>query len=494
MWAAGRMAWLPGTAYTPGGGKGPGGRTLGGRASRCGDKSGGPLSEPRGPGFVMRRVVGNVHAARTCWGIAFGVLVFLLVENFPYAGSNNAKDWDFFYFAAEALVQGTDLYESGETAGYIYPPFLAFVLMPLVALGFQASAQVWFVVMVLATAWGVWVAGREALSRLTPARSVSEAWKEVGATVALAGVFSLNVARREFEHTQTDWVTVLAFTLSLVWMERRPVLAGIFLGAAANIKYHTLIVVPYLIVRGRYRMAASTLGSTIVFALLPGAVIGWGLNLDYLRRAFGGLAQFAGVESEDRANVWGLTHLDSISGTSALGRLAEGMGSQGRSLTVVLVALAASACLGVAWWMYRRHGRALFARPVRDAATRGLGLVVMTEWTGLIVATLVFSPQTLKRHMFLLVPVYAIAAAMLVRARKTPWVLLAGLAVSMLALVLPPRSEGMHAASDAWRAVGGASWGLLAMFFAMLWTSLEWAGEEARSVGAPVGSSEVSLR
>lgn len=29
MWAAGRMAWLPGTAYTPGGGKGPGGRTLG---------------------------------------------------------------------------------------------------------------------------------------------------------------------------------------------------------------------------------------------------------------------------------------------------------------------------------------------------------------------------------------------------------------------------------------------------------------------------------
>ncbi|MGH7753339.1 MAG: glycosyltransferase 87 family protein, partial [Gemmatimonadales bacterium] len=185
------------------------------------------------------------------WWAATGLAIaYLAWENFPTLGHGNARDWRFFYPAAEALVRGTDLYESGE-GGYVYPPLLAFLVTPLVPLGFFPSAQVWL---------GLSLAALVAALALTAgevSRRVGEGggWRapRLGTSVLLGLLLSANVARRELEHTQTDWITVMGFVLGLLWMDRRPVLAGAALGLAANVKYHTLIVVPYLLVRGRLK-------------------------------------------------------------------------------------------------------------------------------------------------------------------------------------------------------------------------------------------------
>lgn len=454
------------------------------------------------------------------WGATGLAIAYLAWENFPNPGETSAKDWRFFYPAAEALVRGTDLYESGE-GGYVYPPLLAFLVTPLVPLGFFPSARVWLVMSLAALVAALSLTAREVSQGVAGAGS----WRppRLGPAVLLGLLLSANVARRELEHTQTDWITVMGFVLGLMWMDRRPLLAGAALGLAANVKYHTLIVVPYLLVRGRLKTAGATLGFAAIGALLPATLTGWDRNLEYLGRAFGGLAQFVGVEVPRRADVWGISHLDSISATSALSRLSGALG-HGTGLTLVLAGAAAGGCLGLAWWMYRAHRLALWGivqvlrRPqgsaegtgVRDhesgSATPG-PLVLAAEWAGLIVATVAFSPQTLKRHMFLLVPVYAMTAVLLLAwraparaaetgtvggGRRSPlpgkWVLLTGLVISMLAIFLPPRvesREAMVAASDAWRAVGGPSWGLLVLFFALLWTALE---REAGRNRAPVSA------
>jgi hypothetical protein len=215
-------------------------------------------------------------------------------------------------------------------------------------------------------------------------------------------------------------------------------------------------------------------------------MIGWSKNLEYLGRAFGGLAQFVGIEMPRRAAVWEISHLDSISITSAFSRLAAALG-HGTGTTLALTLLGAGGCLGLAWWMYGRHGFDFWGWPEGRSGRPARGLVASAEWMGLMVATVAFSPQTLKRHMFLMVPVYAMTAAFVTARRRyrnpQGWsvraglagksVVLAGLLLSLLAISLPPRWEGNESWSDAWRTIGGPSWGLLILFFALLWTALQ---------------------
>ncbi len=435
------------------------------------------------------------------WALVVLALAAMTWEAFPFSdddADHNARDWEFFYPAAQALLDGTDLYESGERKGYIYPPLLAFLLTPLVPLGFSGSAQVWLVLSVAALLGALVLAVRDVSGRLGPA------WRpaRLGAAVFVALLMSANFTRRELEHTQTDWITILGFVLGLIWIDRRPLLAGAVLGVAANVKYHTLIVVPYLLLRRKYKAAGATLASSVLAALLPAVMIGWERNLDYLARAFGGLAQFVGINVPRRANVWELEHLDSVSVTSALARGSGALGG-GMGLTGILLAIAAAACIGLAWWMYRANGFAFWARTQAGEETTGQAaapavegpgpLVFAAEWMGLIVATLAFSPQTLKRHMFVMVPVYAMTAVILLarpqrlagEAADPPFgrwktVLFFGMIASLLAVFLPPRTQASEAASNAWRSVGGPSLGLLVLFFALLWTALVWAREARR--------------
>jgi drug/metabolite transporter (DMT)-like permease len=73
-------------------------------------------------------------------------------------------------------------------------------------------------------------------------------------------------------------------------------------------------------------------------------------------------------------------------------------------------------------------------------------------------------------------------ATILLRPRGLkPWIAIAGLVVGVGALVLPPGGRQFREALTTWRAIGGPSWCVLAMFFCTAWSVLEWrrrAGSE----------------
>jgi hypothetical protein len=127
--------------------------------------------------------------------------------------------------------------------------------------------------------------------------------------------------------------------------------------------------------------------------------------------------------------------------------------------------------------MLSRHSIALFFkdRGGDRELSQPNARVALLEWTGLLVAVLVFSPQTTNRHMFLLTFATVVAAAIILTTTHTRsrWLLIAGLVIMWLGLTLPPGGEKFREALTNWRAIAGPSWCVLIMYFTLLWSGLK---------------------
>ncbi len=418
------------------------------------------------------------------------LVIFLLVAWFAERAvaavmQDRRKDFYEFFCAAEAMVRGQDPYAVGGT-GYIYPPILAALLVPLVPLGISVATIVWAVLLIAVMSLSTWLAARETLERF---RRRAEG-PLVAVVTAAALVIAGDKMRSEIVMGQSNLLMVLAWVLGLVWLDRRPLLAGLALGFGINIKYLTLLAVPYLLVRGRFKAAAATVGSAVMWALLPAVYVGWSTNLGYLHKAFGGLVGM--VESKDTAEVF--THVDqaariavlkegfSMSITSWAARMTADVGVNAR--TIALLGTVGLCVLGAVWAVYRAKRMSLFSGRWGRSEQRGSARAMTAmEWSGLVVASLAFGPQTNSRHLtMLLLPIVmavGIVLAPALRARRWPLVL--GLVVLWAGITLPFGSDSARDAIDQWRVYAGPSWCMILMLLTLLWVGLEDARESIKA-------------
>lgn len=438
------------------------------------------MTSPSKDGFrakVLPWVLGAVVAG--C-GAYFAMRSY---RGLPTAANPGKGDFEHFYYAARAMMLGEDVYAS-HTRGYIYPPLLAMLLRPLAGIGALRTAQLaWAGLNLAMTAATVVIALRVAVRRL------GVPWEKLTllGVSAVGLVLAFEPVRQEMEEGQTDTVVGLCLALALLFLDRKPLLAGAMIGLGANVKYQALVVLPYLLLRRRWAAAASTAASTAGFALVPAIVVGWRRNLEYLATASGGLAKLLGAApSGPVVATHDIRWEKSISITSGLAKtLGPGVSD---AAVLAIAGGVAAVTAGVAWWMYARRGVPLLAgrggAAEDQAVHRGAAVV---EWSGLLTAVLVFSPQTLIRHLYLLLPVMVWAAAMLLVPRKGVGrgVLLVGVLVMVGGMLLPPGNvKSFEPALSAWRSVGGTGWCVLAMFLAMVWTGLEYA--RAAAEGRPL--------
>ena len=260
-------------------------------------------------------------------------------------------------------------------------------------------------------------------------------------------------------------LVLLAVVLAQRWLGRRPLLCGAALGLAINIKYLPLVYLPYLLARRRWAAFLSTCLFTAAFALAPALVFGWSRNIDYLGTAYAGLLHLTGRRSCRRARAFtpspaAQQHLDSQrrhgkrEGARLPGRLPtrEAWGATPGRIAAVALFLASR--------MYARRGASL-VRGFTDARADRTNLAF--EWPGLMLAALVFSPQTVLRHANMAWPLAAVSAWLLDQRASAP-AAPAG-AAAMVALFVgtllrfgPDRPDGPM---EPWHAVGGLSWCLL---------------------------------
>src|SRR5262249_7930901 len=143
------------------------------------------------------------------------------------------------------------------------------------------------------------------------------------ATLVLVGCFLTgDKLRGELQMWQTNALLQFLIVLSLCWLDRRPVLSGVALGLAFNIKYLPLVFLPYLILRRRWRTVAAFVVAIPAFAFLPAVLTGSEANLKNLAVAYSGIFRLLGstVEVGEAANIFPLRSFLSISLTSAIAR------------------------------------------------------------------------------------------------------------------------------------------------------------------------------
>ena len=165
----------------------------------------------------------------------------------------------------------------------------------------------------------------------------------------------------------------------------------------------------------------------------------------------------------------------SVSVTSTFFRLAETLHAEGlvasvhskQATSVLPILFCAGMCVLIAWLLYARSGICFLTTAARRSSIVGM------EWVGLIVASLVFGPQTTNRHLIQLIALFVLAALLVLRGssavRRWP-IIVTGILVA-LGLVLPPGGDGATLVHH-WRAIGGVSWLTLIFLFVTMQQTL----------------------
>jgi hypothetical protein len=402
------------------------------------------------------------------WVLLAGVLAYFVSITGSAIAQDRHKDFREFFLAAQAMRRGGDIYSVG-VDGYIYPPLLAFLLVPLVPMGLIAATWVWLWINVALLAGASFVAARHLRVHLRAGRGV----RLIG-IVLTAVALNADKLHAEFVFGQCDLLMLLAWVLGLVWLDRRPVLAGVALGFAANLKYLTLLGVPYMLIRRRFRAASATVASAACWGVLPALYVGWDQNVAFWATALRGLERMVcGTDTGvPAARVLDIKSSElSYSLTSWAVRITSDTGPTLASF-LVLGGVGALALTAV-WGVYRRFGVPLFSPADDGRAGRGAGVRAL-EWVGVFVMALVLSPQTNSRHLSSLVLV-SLAGAALALSRTLSvrrWPLVVGMALLAAGLTLPPGTDRLRWAVIWWREVSGVSWCLVLMYLTLLWVGL----------------------
>lgn len=393
----------------------------------------------------------------------FGILFLKLLV----AGKN--IDFYHFYEGSRALIEGRNLYLSGR-GGYIYPPFFAFLLIPIAYLPYQAACLVWLFINYIL----IFIILNLSLKFLTKIYHFPyDKWRYIGIG-SLAVLLLYQPIMREILLAQCDTLVLMGIIISLFYLNSKPWLAGIILGVVANIKYQTLIFLLLFLLRGRWRSGVGLLVGVLIGAILPAIKVGWSQNLQYLLSALNGIFYMSNphlaLESPDiAAHVSKITWESSISITSGLARIFFDSGWSPLLLLIVMITII-GLFFGFFWWMWRRKGIPFFWRSANHYQNPDYELAIFNlEVNALLVAILIFSPQTTGRHLFLILYINVFAVAMLLLSQKgmSRRPILIGILMSQLGFILPKFISS-------WKYIGGTSWAILFFLSFITWASLKY--------------------
>ncbi len=402
--------------------------------------------------------------------LLLAIFIYLTVSVNIRISHGHSGDFRHFYFAAEAMLRHTDIFKSG-TKGYLYPPLIAFLYTPVVPFGFVTAQRVMLLVNTLLTLGGILLVTAEFLDRF----EVGAKRRTLFYAAALLGaVLNVDKIRTELQMFQTNATMFFMFALSLRLLDRKPVLAGIPLGFIFNIKYLSLGMMPWLIVRRRWGTAAACVMSAVFFAILPATVSGWKSNNAALATSYGGLLKMVGIHTgtSEQANVEDIKDLLSCSITSAMARTPLNEGNE--KVGLVFAATIAAASVGFVAWLYRKNGMPLLQWPAaRYQLSQPWKAVIGLEFIAIVMATLVFSPQTNTRHLLLVLLLTIPAAVLLLTPRPgEPRVALVLAVVLLFAGFVFPFGNSSKHVSMLWFGVGGQCWCLLIALFAIVSSAL----------------------
>jgi hypothetical protein len=400
---------------------------------------------------------------------ATAILLYAFVGELARLFSTKMIDFKHFYYAAAAIVNHTNIYQSW-WGGYIYPPFLAFILVPFTVFSLTTSIVLWGVINVLLTVCILWIAVKT-IARAFKIEFTS--WEAVGAC-SLAILLSYDQVRWEILQGQCDTLTLLGITLALYWVDRKPVLAGLLLGAAINVKYQALFILPLLIFKGRWRVLTGLVVGTVFCAGIPALIVGWKTNIFYLETALRGIFGMTDPQAGPIGIVAQVPRINwnsNITITSGIYRVFKGHGLTNLDVAIAilfLVTLTSAILLGI----FRYYGVTVFGQSKPQSS------IFLLECYALHGCVLLFSPQNTMRHLYLFLTIQLLAAVFLMvnKPGVKKWPLFVAVIFAQIGLHISHISN--QTTHSFWYFAGGPCWSLLPLVMIITATGLRFSRTE----------------
>lgn len=410
--------------------------------------------------------------------ISAGVMVWLVTRGLK-VGTQPHVDFFDFYYAAQAVPKGLDIYAVGDP-GYIYPPLLAFLMQPLAWLEPVFAAQIWVGVNAILAAALCWLC----VDTATKLLGVRWHWSKI--TLACCVVFWIlaDGFRNELEWGNCNFLIMLGVVLGIRWLHLKPALAGACLAVAAALKYLPILFLLYLIARGSWRSAASMCVVLVALLLMPAIQVGWHRNVEFLGSSVRGVSTMLASKVADPArfkdslidqsaptapaNIWPMDADFSFSIPSGIARVVRDTHAPKWAVACGILGVAAL-CIAICAAIYRRNRQRLWwffaSVPKRTPAW-----LVTAEAIGVSTAMVVFSPQAQKRHFNMLIPLIALAVVLAIAAptRVRAWTVVGLVILAILAtpMINTPWTRDFFV--NQWEWFGGPSYAILACQFITL--------------------------
>jgi len=410
-----------------------------------------------------------------CKLLLLGIFAYFAIYHIHHERKDHGGhlgDFHTFYQAGQFVVLHRDIYTAGPNSSqmYVYPPLIAVLCAPLSHLSILSAAHVWLIINVFALLVSVLLGTRAMLWRLG-IQNAAAPW----IAALLVALLSENELRAVLTMLETDPIMLLMFTLALWYLDEKPVVSGLALAFAFNIKYLPIVALPLLIIRRRWTAAIAMILGSIFFALAPSMVLGWHEDLRCLRVSIGGLLRWVGIspEASGSIKVHDIGDSLSVSVTSMLGRVLRPHGVTNSQVMVVAAGVGAL-CLAVVQSMYRFRKLPMWRWPAARMQDRSpFKSLLAMEWAGLITIALAFSPDTNTRHLVLAVLVNALGAAVVLKSgmgnyRLVAW---AGMLVILLGFIMPFGIKG-SAIHQFYFYYSIPGWSLLIGYLMILWSAL----------------------
>jgi hypothetical protein len=223
---------------------------------------------------IARRFLGTAIAIVTA--VFF---VQLLIRSSRPSGT----DLTSYLLSASHLAHGLDPYATPTVFPYIYPLFLAFVLIPLTALPHPVVQILWFA----SSLGALWMSARVLVDANTDTITGGVPASQLKASVALIALFLLDPIQINLLNGQVNLIVLLLLALFLrAHVMGRSAAAAAFLGTAIAIKIVPAALLFFLVARRAFGTFALAIGIAVVLCLLPYVWTGdrlWSYYDHYLR-------------------------------------------------------------------------------------------------------------------------------------------------------------------------------------------------------------------
>lgn len=218
------------------------------------------------------------------------VLVILLVfvasmGRFQYKmPKRNFADFHVNYYTGNKMLKGENIYDDNAyrkdgMANFKYPPLFAAITALFALTSERIAATTWFIFNFLLIILFIYYCGRLIFGRDLPPRQSN--WVYFWSLFLTSRFYMQN-----FDEGQVNFLMMTTLLLGVYAAYRKKeFLAGIFLGFSVLVKYMTAILIPYFIIKKKFKLVFYTLLSLVIFSLLPALFFGWERNL-FLQKNF----------------------------------------------------------------------------------------------------------------------------------------------------------------------------------------------------------------